>query len=226
MSLDTNKIKQVPLKATEFYAEVVKKTQIVLHHTAGNSSAVNVMADWNSDARGRIATCVAISGAGAKNSFDGEIVQAFSSKYWAFHLGIKPEVFRARNLTYKKIDPLSIGIEICNWGQLDLENGKFMNYVDREVPGDQVTTLEIPYKNHKYFHKYTDAQIESVKQLLLHWEELYKIDLTYNYEQMFTVNDKALKGENGLYTHNSYRKDKIDIYPCPRMIAMLKTLKK
>lgn len=222
--MDTSKIKQVPLKESEYLKEVVKKSQIVLHHTAGNSSAVNVMGDWNSDTRGRIATCVAISGKGAKNSKDGEIVQGFSSKYWAHHLGIKPDVFKAKNLPYKKLDPISIGIEICNWGQLDKVGDKFFNYVDREVPADEVCELEEPFKGYKYFHNYTDAQIASVKELLLYWKEIYGIDLSFDYYQMFTVSVKALKGENGLYTHNSYRKDKVDIYPHPKMIEMLKSL--
>jgi len=224
MPLNTKNIKQVPLNASQYFAEVFEKKQIVLHHTAGNASAVNVMNDWNTDSRGRIGTCVSISGVGAKNSVDGEIVQGFSSKHWAYHLGIKGDVFKAYKVPHQIIDKLSIGIEICNWGQLDFENGKYINYVDREVAADQVTTLDTPYKNYKHFHKYSDKQIESTKNLLLYWRELYKIDLTFDYDKMFTVNTKALKGENGLFTHNSYRKDKIDIYPCPRMIAMLKTL--
>ena len=83
MTLDLKKIKQVPLGISQYHSEAVTKTQIVLHHTAGNSSAVNVMKDWDSDGRGRIATCVSISGAGANNSYDGEIVQGFSSIHWA-----------------------------------------------------------------------------------------------------------------------------------------------
>lgn len=224
MALDVSKIKQVPLQATEYFKEEHKKTQIVLHHTAGNSSGVAVASAWENDTRGRIATCVVISGKGAKNTYDGEIVQCFSSKHWAYHLGIKGEVFKAYGVPHQILDKISIGIEICNWGQLEKRGDKFYNYVDREVPADEVTELETPYKGYKYFHKYTDAQIQSVKDLLEYWSKNYGIDLTFNWDQMFTVNKKALKGENGLYSHNSYRKDKVDIYPCPRMIEMLKSL--
>lgn len=222
--MDLSKIKQVPLSASQYFQDEIKKKQIVLHHTAGNASAPNTIAAWNVDDRGRIATCITISGAGAKNSYDGEICQAFSSKYWAYHLGIKGEVFRAYGVPHQILDKIAIGIEICNWGQLEFKNGKYINYVDREVPSDQVTKLETPYKGYTYFHKYTDAQIESVKQLLQYWRLVHGIDLKYDYNQMFTVNKKALLGENGLYSHNSYRKDKVDIYPCPRMIEMLKSL--
>jgi hypothetical protein len=224
MSLDTSKIKQLPLKETEYFKEEYVKTQIVLHHTAGNASAVNVVNDWNKDTRGRIATCVSISGPGAKNSYDGEIVQCFSSRFWAYHLGIKGDVFKAYKVPHQILDRISIGIEICNWGGLDKVGNKFYNYVDREIPADQVTELVEPFKGYKYFHKYSDAQIESVKNLIVYWRDIYNIPLTYDYDQMFKVSVKALKGEKGLYTHNSYRKDKIDIYPCPRMIEMIKNL--
>lgn len=225
MSLDVTKIKQVPLRESQYIKEEIKKTQIVLHHTAGNSSGVGTIKMWDTDDRGRIATCVTISGKGqSKDTYDGEICQAFSSKYWAYHLGIKPDVFRANALPYRSIDPLSIGIEICSWGPLDKNGDKFYNYVDREVPADQVTELATPYKGHKYYHRYTDAQIESVRQLLVYWNKIYGIPLTYNEKDMWSVSKNALSAVSGVYTHNSYRKDKSDIHPCPRMIAMLKSL--
>ncbi len=224
MSLDTTKIKQVPLKETQYFKAEAEKKQIVLHHTAGNSSGVNTISNWNTDDRGRIATCVTISGPGNKQSLDGDICQAFSSKYWGYHLGLKQDVFKSKGVPYKALDKHAIAIEICNWGPIEKVNGKFYNYVDREIPADQVTELETPYKGHKYYHRYTDAQIESTRQLLLYWRETYGIDLTYREEDMWTISTRALKGEQGVYTHNSYRKDKSDIYPCPRMIAMLKSL--
>ena len=225
MSLDVTKIKQVPLSESQYLKEEAVKTQIVLHHTAGNSSGPATIKMWDTDDRGRIATCVTISGKGlSKDTFDGEICQAFSSKYWAYHLGIKGDVFRANGVPAKNLDKTSIGIEICSWGPLEKRGDKFYNYVDREVPVDQVTELATPYKGHKYYHRYTDAQIDSVRQLLTYWKQLYNIDLTYRDADMWAVSKRALRGENGVYTHNSYRKDKTDIHPCPRMIAMLKTL--
>lgn len=225
MKLDTSKIKQVALRESQYIKEATEKKQIVLHHTAGNSSGVGTIKMWDADDRGRIATCVTISGKGqSKDTYDGEICQAFSSKHWGYHLGIKPDVFKSKGLPYQSLDKTSIGIEICNWGPLDHVNGKFYNYVDREIPADQVTELETPYKGHKFYHRYTDAQIESTRQLLVYWNETYGIDLTYRHDDLWTVSTRALKGEPGVYTHNSYRKDKSDIYPCPRMIAMLKSL--
>jgi len=222
--LDLKKIKQLPLKTSEYVNESTEKKQIVLHHTAGNSSAVSTIQNWNTDKRGRIATCITISGKGnSKNTYDGEICQAFSSRKWAYHLGVKSDVFRSRGLPYKNLDSLSIGIELCNWGPLEKRGEKFYNYVDREVPADQVCELETPYKGYKYYHAYTDAQIESVRQLLVYWKEVYGIDITYK-EDIWQVTDRALKGESGVFTHNSYRKDKTDVSPQPKLIKMLKSL--
>lgn len=225
MALDLSKIKQVPLRDSQYIKEATQKKQITLHHTAGNSSGVGTIKMWDNDDRGRIATCVTISGKGtSKDTYDGEICQAFSSKFWGYHLGIKPDVFKSRGIPYQRLDKIAIGVEICNWGPLTKKEAKFYNYVDREVPADQVTELDVSYKGHKYYHRYTDAQIESVKNLLIYWNSVYGIDLTYREEDMWSVSVRALKGENGVYSHNSYRKDKSDIYPCPRMVAMLKSL--
>lgn len=225
MALDLSKIKQVPLKESQYIKTETKKTMIVLHHTAGNSSGVGTIKMWDNDDRGRIATCVVISGKGqSKDTFDGEICQAFSSKYWGYHLGLKQDIFRAKGVPYKSIDPMAIAVEICNWGPLTKKGNKFYNYVDREMPADQVCELETPYKGYKYYHAYTDAQIESLRQLMVYWKGIYGIDLTYREEDMWNISVRGLKGENGVYTHNSFRKDKSDIYPCPRMISMLKSL--
>ena len=223
--LNLSKIKQIHLHHSQYVNENTKKLQIVLHHTAGNSSAPATIKMWDKDDRGRIATCIVISGKGlSKDTFDGEICQAFSSKKWAYHLGIKPDVFRAMGVPYQRLDKMTIGIEICNWGPLKLKDGKYYNYVNREVPLDQVCTLDKPYKGYTYYHAYTDAQIESVRQLLVYWNKIYGISLKYNETDMWSVSKNALSGVAGVYTHNSYRRDKSDISPQPKMIEMLKKL--
>lgn len=210
---------QTEFPSTQYLKEEYPKKQIYLHHTAGNPDGFGTFNWWASNPE-RVATCVAISGPGA---VDGQIVQGYSSKYWAYHLGIKRSVFDSRGLPFINLDKISIGIEICNWGQLSYTNGKYYNYVGREVPAKDVIKLDVPYKQYIYFHNYSDAQINSVKELLLLWKERYNIPLKYN-EDIWTVTPRALKGEPGVYTHNSVRFDKIDIYPHPKMIEMLKSL--
>lgn len=211
----------VDFPENQYYKSAITKKQIYLHHTAGNSNAKNVFYGWTKDS-GRIGTCVAISGKG-KNTIDGEIIQGYSSKYWAYHLGVKTKYFTAMEMPYQALDKISIGIEICNWGQLKLKDGKFYNYVNREVPPDEVCELDTPHRGYKYYHNYTEAQIESTRQLLLYWGEAYKIPLTYK-DDIFDLTPRAYAGEKGVFTHCSVRPDKVDIYPHPLMVEMLSTL--
>lgn len=210
------KIKQVNFPQTQFSAFPTKKAQIYLHHTAGNSSGEGNFHWWASNPE-RVATCVCISGPGSN---DGEIVQGFHSSYWAYHLGVRPGTFRKFGLYAKNLDKASIGIEICNWGQLSERDGKFYNYVGGEVK--DVIKLDKPFKGWQYFHNYSDAQIESVRLLLIKWSGEYGIPLTYN-PDIWDLTPRALKGEPGVFTHNSVRPDKVDVYPHPKLIQMLKS---
>ena len=215
MKLDISKIKQARLKESQFFAELSLKTQIYLHHTAGGGNAEAVSRYWNGNTE-RIATAFIIGA-------DGLIVQCFSSKHWAWHLGVGQKEFKAQGVPYKNLNKTSVGIEVCNWGYLKEKNGHFYNYVNARVPDSMVTTLETPYKGYKHWYKYTDAQIESTRQLLVYLCETYDIPKDYRSE-IFGLDKEAFKGTPGIYTHNSVRKDKSDIYPCPRMIEMLKNL--
>jgi hypothetical protein len=114
---------------------------------------------------------------------------------------------------------------VCNWGPITKKGTKYYNYVGGEIKAEEVTELDKPYKGFKLWHKYTDEQIASIKDLLLLWNEKYDIPLEYN-EDIWAVTKRALKNEPGVYTHNSVRPDKADVYPCPRLIEMLKSLTK
>jgi len=157
------------------------------------------------------------------NPFWGQIVQGFPSKKWAYHLGLRESTFNNFNLPYKSLDKISIGIEICGWGQLTYRSGKFYTWTDKVLSEEDVIELSTPFRGFKYFHNYTDSQIDSVEKLLRYWGETYNIPLTYN-PDIFDVNARALSGERGVFTHCSVRYDKIDIYPHPKLIEMLKSL--
>jgi len=215
-------IKQIAFPASQYMQDVFPKKQIYLHHTAGNANAEQVFKGWAANTE-RIATCVSISGKGTA-TIDGQIVQGFSSKYWAYHLGLKQDIFTKHKVPYQSLDKISIGIEICAWGQLEERGGKYYNYVNREVAKEDVCTLDTPYKKHIHFHRYTDEQIRSVENLLKYWNQQYDIPINYREEDMWDVSMNALNGVAGVYTHNSVRKDKIDIFPQPEMIQMLKGL--
>jgi N-acetyl-anhydromuramyl-L-alanine amidase AmpD len=215
MELDITKIVQHRLSKDQYVDELTDKRQIYLHHTAGGPDAVAVAKYFNNKV-GKVATAFIIGNRGT-------IVQCFSSKNWAYHLGLKQEVFEESGVPYKSLDKISVGIEICNYGPLTKKNGYYYNYVGGKVDYTEVTILDKKYKGHIYWQKYTDAQIESTRQLLVYLCDQYKIPKTY-FATIFDIDKRALKGESGIFTHNSVRKDKSDIYPCPRMITMLESL--
>lgn len=213
--LDIQEIKQVRLKDNQYFAESSPKTQIYLHHTAGNGNAEGVARYWNGN-DSRIATAFIIGE-------NGTIVQCFSSKHWAWHLGIDTEDFARNGAKYSNLNKLSVGIEVCNWGYLKKKGDKYYNYAGGVVNPSYVTELDQPYKGYKYWYKYSDAQIESLRQLVVYLCETYDIPKDYRSE-IWSIDKEAFKGSKGIFTHNSVRKDKSDMYPCPRVIEMLKNL--
>ena len=217
MKLNLNDIIVVDFPDNQYVREETNKKQIVLHHTVSGQGVDGDIAWWRQTVE-RIGTAIIIN-------WDGKIYQCFSSKYWAYHLG-------AGN---KNLDMHSIGIEIDAWGGLVRHNrlwypAKWDEKLKRHVanttikPITNVQTYEQGYRGFYGFEKYTDVQIEAVRQLLVYWGERYKIPLEYN-EDMWDVSSKALAGQSGVWTHNSYRKDKNDCHPQPELIEMLKSLK-
>jgi hypothetical protein len=112
---------------------------------------------------------------------------------------------------------------LIGWGWVTKKGGKYLTYVNSEVDPEEVITLDKPFRGFKHWHKYTDAQIDSVVSLLKLWNDKYSIDISYN-PDIWDVTQRALKGENGVFTHCSVRKDKFDVFPQPELIEALKSL--
>jgi N-acetyl-anhydromuramyl-L-alanine amidase AmpD len=203
------------LSDNQYFKEAHAKRQIVLHHTAGGPNGYNAIHGWAYNAE-RVATAYVICGKPDKTKTyeDGKILKAFDDQYWAYHLGLKSSSNMALNQG-------SIGIEICNWGQLIYKDGKYLTYVNSEVSEDEVAKVD--YRGFKYYHKYTDAQIESVKRLLVYLTDHYIIPKSFH-SDMFMLNSMALAGERGIWTHTSYRSDKNDCSPQDNLIHMLQSL--
>lgn len=192
---------------SQYFKDKQYKNQIVLHHTAGSGNAANVIHGWNFNVE-KVGVAYVI------DSF-GQVYKAFEPQYWAYHLGL-------RNGYNIPLNKGSIGIEICNWGQLILKDGKYYNYINKEVPVTEV--VKIPkFRGFEYYHKYSDVQIATLKELMLSLGKQFSIPLKYN-NKIWDINADALKGNPGVYTHVSYRSDKNDCSPQENLITMLKTL--
>jgi len=225
--IELHKIKVLDFPKEDYFQEEFTKKQIVLHHTVSGTGVTGDIKTWEDDD--------AVVGTAIIVDHDGTPYQLFSSKYWAWHLGIGN----------KARDSQSIGIEIDNWGWLipgdgtikqfgkkpdgtpkmvQTEIGKFYAYYGNAV---DVAMQNYPngFGGYQYYQKYTLEQIRTVGELLLFWRNKYGIPLKYN-EDMWDVSQKALSGEPGVWTHVSYRAKpgKTDCHPQPELIDMLKTL--
>ena len=206
----------------------IKPKNLFIHHTAGWDNPYNVVSSWNRDRRGRVGTQYIIGGQSVKNNekYDGVVVETLPDNYIAWHLG------KVGNFNASKY---SVGIELNNFGYLKEKDGKYYTYVNTEVHPDQVCDLGYEFRGHRYWHKYSDEQIESLRKLIIHIEKIYpkiniKNGLIHELNnktplEAFEFNRDAYKGKiYGLWTHANVRKDKFDCYPAPNLVAMLKTL--
>jgi N-acetyl-anhydromuramyl-L-alanine amidase AmpD len=225
------KINEDYLDADEFFKKGEEKDRFYLHHTAGGHNPFAVKKQWNDDTRGRIGTHFIIGGLSLKgdSNFDGVIVKCIPNEGYAAHLGKTGD---------SKAHKRTVAVEICSYGYLKENKGKFYAYTGAEVPLDQVIELKKPFRGFKYFHKYSDKQIASLKFLInnIIAKEFPKVNLKQGLPTLITLNPttpedcfeflpQAFSGElKGILTHTNVRKDKTDFYPDPRIINLLREL--
>lgn len=190
-------IKDIFLGTDEYFPVDFKKSTIYLHHTSGSHRPDYVVQGWDKDhnsdgTSSRIATSFIIGGKSTRDgdlSWDGVIVRCFPETQWSWHLGAKN--------TNGLFDKISIGIEICNYGYLvKSKTGQYMTYVNTPVPADQVAELPIPFRGYKYYHKYTDNQLNSLRELLVYLGNRFSINIKMGLQEW--INKETLIMPNGL----------------------------
>lgn len=235
------------LPSEEYLQEIHPKQSIFLHHTAGFYHPEGVINWWSDDDKKnkkgeirpyRVGTAFVIGGKKLDGvaALDGKVYRAFMEYHWAHHLGMDvANSGKALSKLNAKVSGSSIGIEICALGPVQkAADGSFFarfatkaapGFKDYPVPADQVCTLEKPFRNALHYHRYSPAQIEACRKLILSMAWFFNIPIperTYD-EQWFEFNSKAAY-EPGLWTHTNVRRDKSDCFPQPEFIAMLNRL--
>jgi hypothetical protein len=210
------------LPCGEYFAENTKKEWLFLHHTAGWQDPYQTINIWAKDKIGKIATEFVLGGQSVKGNndkFDGEVVQAFPDGCYAWHLGA------CSRDTHKK----SVGIEVCNFGSI--KNGKtWAGVVAHE---SQIVELSKPFRGNKFWHRYSDKQIESLKELILYICKRDNIDPRKGLVEL--IHSKGadafdhydpykVQMNRGIWSHTNVRKDKVDMFPQQELIDMLLSL--
>lgn len=245
---DTDQFSEIPIKKYflpkgEYFNGPSKKESIFLHHTAGFNNPFAIVDMWGKDPRAQIGTQYVIGGphpTTGDSIHDGVIVQCFNDENYAWHLGIgNTEVHRN-----------SIGIELCNFGWVtkggyrNPKTGKwvtgrtdsFYSYTGLVIPRFQIVDLGVEFRGFRYYHKYSESQLQSLKFLIKTIGERLGINI-YN-----GIIDRLKKGldpiqtfgywaearygrEKGMFCHsNVVESGKWDLSPQPDLIEMLMSL--
>ena len=216
-------IKHHFLPKGEYRPGPTKKEYLFLHHTAGWHNPFNQVNQWANDTRGSIGTEYLIGGPsvrGNSSKYDGEVVKCIPDGGYGWHLG---------NNGSQYMHTHSVGIETCNFGQIT--NGK--TWAGTNVHESQITTLKQSFRGYKQWHKYSDEQLKSLNQLIIHIANTENIDVRDGLVKLikekgikaFDYNEKAYYGKiRGMLVHTNTREDKYDMYPCDRLVDMLLSL--
>lgn len=205
---------------------VTTKNQIVLHHTAGFQSAERDIASWRNK-RFPLATHYIIDR-------QGKPEHVFADRFWSNHLGAN-----LKNNT--QLNKKSYSIELTSIGYLQkLTNGKYRDYngnarSSRDYGGvsepymfdnnNNIVKMTDGYRGKNYFQSYNVIQLQVLKTILDKWNTIdSKVDKD-NFLDVFppsrTLSPAATSGSPGIYTHNSYRTNKIDVFPQKELLELL-----
>lgn len=216
-------INQKYMDKDEYLAGPTKKEYLFLHHTAGGHDPYGVVKMWNNDTRGRIGTEFVLGGQSAFNGndlYDGVIVQAFPTGAYGWHLGNNGSDYMHSH---------SVGIEVCNFGYI--KDGK--TYTGQKANPSQIVELSKPFRGYKFWHRYSDKQLSTLKSLILFIAERDNIDvrkglveeIKKNGAGGFEFNENAFYGRvKGMWTHTNTRRDKVDMFPQQELMDMLLSL--
>lgn len=224
------------LSKKSYYQELIPKDSIFIRHTSGYYRPDWVINSWGKDRSEstnqiRLGSAFVIGGKSNSIStgskFDGLIFKAFNPGMWAHHLFIK-----AKNNTF--LNQKSIGVEICNFGELQKTvNGEFYTKSNIKINPENVTVLNDPFRKQRYFQSYTDQQLESLYNLLIYLGNEFEINLKkglqsniqkFGVTKAFDIQDTAIKGLPGVWSHSNVRIDKLSCYPHPNLVKTILSL--
>ena len=221
-------IQEIPFTTDQYVDQVFKKIFIVLHHTASDANPFGVASWWLQTVE-RVGTAFIIAGKAntTKKWVDGGIFQCFNSSNASWHLGTtQKDLDRGKpgNATSTFLNMNSIGIELCNFGFLVEKGQSFVSYTGAKIPDNEIEEFKTAFRGYHYYHKYTDAQLESCQKLIIYLADKYSIPQKYVGMKLFDICPDAIRGVPAVWSHVNFRVDKYDLNPQKNLISMLETL--
>lgn len=143
---------------------------ILLHYTGGGNamSSAHYLARRDTDASAHVVV-----------ARDGGIIQLLPFDTIAWHAG------RSEYEGRPHLNRWSIGIEMDNAGELHRRQGRFYSWFNREYMPDEVYT-DCVNGHARYWHRYTEAQLQAVEELCRLLTERYPIRLILGHSEVTT----------------------------------------
>lgn len=216
------KLEKYFLNKDEYFTGNYKNDCIMIHHTAGHDNPKQVVDFWNKDKLGKVGVEFIIGGQNSntcRDTYDGQIIKAFPDGCQAYHIGGSGSSHMTLHTT---------GIELCNIGWSKL--GK--SYTGSKIDPSQLVETKY-FRGYTQWHKYSNKQLESLRNLLLHLsvrdnidlhEGLYKWIKEEGYKAFEFHSDAYYGRINGIITHANVRKDKFDVSPQDNLMDMILSL--
>lgn len=222
----------------EFYNEETKKNTIFLHNTNGSSRPDWRIGNWEKryakDLSGfhilepsgkprqlKVGSHYVIgrkSSSTGADIWDGKVLRAIDDKYSIDHLDIN-----SANST--ELNHCSISVEICNYGHLNYKNGRFFNSVNKLVNDSDVVELGDSFRGYRYWEKYTDKQLDSLRKLILYLKNKHDIQIDSNiYDRSWFDYSDLWFNLGGLRNYSQVNRDVFGISPQIELIQMLNSL--
>jgi N-acetyl-anhydromuramyl-L-alanine amidase AmpD len=223
----------IGLNPGQYMSEVVSKIGICIHHTVSDGDPGRVVNLWNADSRGPVGTHFIIGRTmdNGDDKHDGKIVQCMDLiNSWAYHIATTRMGFSSTH--NRGVNKKYVGIELCSWGCLDYEGGKFYTKTSprKEVAPNEVEVLETPWRTFKYWHKYTHKQMMALRTLIMALNghaginlDNRKYDPPVNRE-WFDLSWDALSMRRKLTIHSSFEYGKFDAYPAELLVGLLRSI--
>lgn len=182
------------LPSTQYFGEAQRKSLIVLHHTAG-ASALSTFR-WLASRPAPVAVAYLVAR-------DGTIFELFDPRLWAYHLGVPG--------SGGGLERRSIGIELANEGALSGFSDALFAFGD---PSERFTGAVFdagrPWRGHRWFAAYSEAQTEATIALVDHLLATFDIARQTPADHTGTLRDLVFEG---VISHHHLRADKSDLHP-------------
>jgi hypothetical protein len=228
-----------------YYPQETNKFQITLHHTAVNASIKNIINNWTK-LNNHVSTHFIIQRDGTYDQlfplkYWGNHIG--SKKSGNSYLQKSTISIELEALGYVYLNGTSKRKSFFTKRSTFIQGGKEYTYQDLQqsqpdIPVAQPYEINSSgkivkmgsYKGYGLYQSYTKAQLKTLKLVLTQIKQEYpNITIGSNkstFKEQFPikdsgVSDSAFNNNEGIFTHNSYRTDKTDVFPQKELIELL-----